>query len=70
MTMADEYIAGLGEAVYLVARSGQQSPKARTLTQSFLRNGVGAAIDIAAGPDPSVATIDHLVLSALQTWAF
>lgn len=70
MTMADEYIAGLGEAVYLVARSGQQSPKARTLTQSFLRNGVGAAIDIAAGPNPSVAILDLLVLSALQTWAF
>jgi hypothetical protein len=78
MEMADEYVAALGEAVYLDLRgqsplSGtprRESPQARVLSQSFLRNGVGAAIDIAAGPNPSVAILDLLVLASLQRWAF
>lgn len=68
-SMADDYIAGLGEAV-LLARSPDQSPKARWLAASFLRNGAGSALDIAAGPNPRVAVLDLLVLASLQTWSF
>lgn len=78
MEMADEYVAALGEAVYLDLRgqhplagaAQRESPESRVLSQSFLRNGVGAAIDIAAGPNPSVAILDLLVLASLQRWAF
>lgn len=70
MTMADDYIAALGEAVYLVRNADSLTPRSRWLAQSFLRNGVGAAIDIAAGPSPSVSVLDLLVLATLQTWSF
>ena len=68
MAMADEYIAALGEAIYLSANG--QDAKARALSMSFLRNGTGAAIDIGGGPNPSVAILDLLVLSSLQTWSY
>lgn len=70
MSMADDYISGLAEAVYLLTRRGEADPRSRWLAQSFLRNGVGASIDIAAGPNPNVAVLDLLVLSALQAWSF
>ncbi len=70
MEMADDYIASLGEAIYLVAAEARNDPRARWLTASFLRNGVGASIDIATGPNPDVALLDLLVLASLQTWAF
>jgi hypothetical protein len=70
MGAADEYIAALGEAVYLIARAGEQTPKARALTQLFVRNGTTAALDIATKPNPSVAMLDMMVLSSLQTWSF
>lgn len=70
MEMADEYIASLGEAVYLLARNDQLNAKGRWLAQSFLRNGVGASLDIAVGPNPPVSMLDLLVLTSLQAWAF
>lgn len=70
MSMADAYGAALGEAIYLLARSDAIDPKGRWLAQSFLRNGMGAAIDIAAGPNPRVGLLDLLVLAALQSWTF
>jgi len=70
MDMADDYIAALGESVYLLTRSGKLDPKGRWLAQSFLRNGVGASLDIAVGPNPGVSLLDLLVLTSLQTWSF
>jgi len=70
MSMADDYIAALGESVYLLVRSGKLDPKGRWLAQSFLRNGVGASLDIAVGPNPRVSILDLLVLASLQTWSF
>ena len=70
MDIADEYIAALGESVYLLARSGELDSKGRWLAQSFLRNGVGASLDIAVGPNPPVNLLDLLVLASLQTWSF
>jgi len=70
MGMADDYIATLGETVYLLTRSGKLDSKGRWLAQSFLRNGVGASLDIAVGPNPSTNLLDILVLASLQTWSF
>lgn len=70
MDMADEYIAALGEATYIAAAEARLDSKARALSQSFLRNGVGAAIDIAAGPNPNIALLDLMVLTSLQTWSY
>jgi hypothetical protein len=70
MDLADDYIASLGESVYLLTRSGKLDSKARWLAQSFLRNGVGASLDIAVGPNPSVNLLDLLVLTSLQSWSF
>ncbi len=69
MGMADEYGAALGEAMYLLVRSPEIDARGRWLAQSFLRNGMGAAIDIAVGSNPNVAVLDLLVLAALQSWA-
>jgi hypothetical protein len=69
MDLADRYIAALGEAVYLMTRSGQLDAKGRWLAQSFLRNGVGASMDIAVGPNPATSLLDLLVLTSLQTWS-
>ena len=70
MQMSDEYIAGIAEATYLMSDDLRADPRGRMLIQSFLRNGVGAALDIGAGPNPNVALLDMLVLSSLQVWAF
>lgn len=70
MDMADDYIAALGESVYLLTRSGELDSKGRWLAQSFLRNGVGASLDIAVGPNPAVNQLDLLVLASLQAWSF
>lgn len=70
MDMADDYIASLGESVYLLTRSGTLDAKGRWLAQSFLRNGVGASLDIAVGPNPAVGLLDLLVLTSLQAWSF
>lgn len=70
MSMADEYIAALGESMYLLSRSEKLDSRGRWLTLSFLRNGVGASLDIAVGPNPPVNLLDLLVLTSLQSWAF
>ena len=70
LVMADDYIASLGESVYLLTRSGKLDSKGRWLAQSFLRNGVGTSLDIAVGPNPPVNLLDLLVLTSLQTWSF
>lgn len=70
MDMADDYIAALGESVYLLTRSGELDSRGRWLAQSFLRNGVGASLDIAVGPNPAVNLLDLLVLTSLQAWSF
>lgn len=70
MEMADDYISALGEATYLSGAEVRLDPKARTLSQSFLRNGVGAAMDIAAGPNLNTALLDMVVLVSLQTWSY
>lgn len=70
MGMADDYISALGESVYLLTRSGELDSRGRWLAQSFLRNGVGASLDIAVGPNPGVNLLDLLVLTSLQTWSF
>jgi hypothetical protein len=70
MELADRYIAALGEAIYLIIRSGQLDAKGRWLAQSFLRNGVGASMDIAVGPNPAISLMDLLVLTSLQSWSF
>lgn len=69
MQMADDYIAALGEANYVIAASKNMDPKSRLLMTSFTRNGVGSAIDIASGPNPDVALLDMLTLCALQNRA-
>ncbi len=69
MQMADDYIAALGEANYVIAASRNMNPKSRLLMTSFTRNGVGSAIDIASGPNPDVALLDMLTLCALQNRA-
>ncbi len=70
MSMADDYIAALSEAIQLLLENQAVSPKGRWLAQSFLRNGVGASADIGASPNPPVAVLDLLVLASLQSWAF
>lgn len=70
MAMADEYIAALGESVYVLTKREDLSPEGRALAHSFLRNGVGASIDIGAGANPPVDMLDLLVLASLQTWSF
>jgi len=70
MSMADDYIASVSESVYLLTRSDKLDSKGRWLTQSFLRNAVGAALDIGVGPNPSVSILDLLVLTSLQSWSF
>jgi hypothetical protein len=70
MDMADDYIASLGESIYLLTRSGKLDAKGRWLAMSFLRNGVGASLDIAIGPNPSVNLLDLLSLVSLETWSF
>jgi hypothetical protein len=70
MSMADDYIASLGDSMYLLTRSGKLDPKGRWLVFSFLRNGVGASLDIAIGPNPPVSLLDLLVMTSLQRWSF
>ena len=70
MEMADEYVSALSEAIYVDGAAARTDSRARALTQAFLRNGVGAAVDIAAGPNPNVAMLDLLVLASLQSHTF
>ncbi|MFM9180774.1 MAG: hypothetical protein ACKOV8_05950, partial [Phycisphaerales bacterium] len=69
MAMADEWNAALGQACTEVEASAGPDLRQRALAQAMLRNGFGASLDIAAGPNPAVAMVDMLVLSSLQPWA-
>lgn len=70
LEMADDYIAALGEAIYASDPRIKEDRTSRWLAQSFLRNGVGAAVDVATGPNPDVAVLDMVVLVSLETWSF
>ena len=70
MEMADQYAAALGEVVYVDLRQDDLDPTSRWLAISFLRNGMGAVLDIGVSPNPGVGLLDMLVLSSLQAWAF
>lgn len=70
MDMADQYTASLGESIYFLNHGEKLDSRGRWLAQSFLRNGVGAALDIAVGPNPAVNLLDLLVMVSLQTWSF
>ena len=69
MSMSDDWNIALGESMLAL----QSAPDIGMQTQfnglSFLRNGMGASLDIAVGPNPRVAMLDLLVLATLQTWA-
>lgn len=69
LNMADDYLAALGEARYLGIDDQTADLRSRTLAQSLLRNGTGAAMDIATQPNPIVGVLDLLVLSRLQVHA-
>ncbi len=66
MSMVDEYLAALGEAVYLHLRHDRATPHQRSLATSILRNGTGAAIDIGASANPTTSVLDLLVVATLQ----
>lgn len=70
MKMADDYSAALGEAMQPIITSTETSATGRTEAQTFLRNGVGATLDIASGPNPDAAILDLLVLASLQHWVW
>lgn len=69
MSMADDWNTALGESVAGIESSTGITNEIRANGLWFLRNGMGASLDIAVGPNPRVAMLDLLVLSALQPWA-
>lgn len=69
MSMCDEWNAALGQACASLESGPGVDLRQRAAAQAMLRNGFGAALDIAAGPNPAVAMVDILVLCSLQTWS-
>ena len=69
MSMADDWNIALGESFQNLQSSSAIDLRARIEALWFLRNGMGASLDIAAGPNPRVALLDLLVLAGLQEWA-
>lgn len=69
MSMADDWNIALGESFQGLQAQGSIDLRARIEGMWFLRNGMGASLDIAAGPNPEVAILDLLVLASLQEWA-
>jgi hypothetical protein len=69
MSMADDWNIALGESFQNLQSSSAIDLRARIEALWFLRNGMGASLDIAVGPNPRVAMLDLLVLATLQTWA-
>lgn len=69
MSMSDDWNTALGESMFAIQSSPGLGTATRINSLAFLRNGMGASLDIAVGPNPRVAMLDLLVLSALQTWA-
>ena len=69
MSMSDDWNSALGAMAYQVQRECGSDMECMWVTQAFLRNGMGASLDVAVGPNPSVAIMDMLVLCSLETWA-
>ena len=67
--MSDDWNIALGESMFVLQSAPGISMQTRFNGASFLRNGMGASLDIAVGPNPRVAMLDLLVLATLQTWA-
>ena len=68
MSMADDLNTELSEVVYLIQATPGIDMRTRWYAQGILCDGMGASLDIAAGPNPGVAMLDLLVLSSLQAW--
>ncbi len=68
MSMSDDWNSALGAMAYQVQRECGSDMECMWVTQAFLRNGMGASLDVAVGPNPSVAIMDMLVLCSLETW--
>ena len=69
MSMSDDWNIALGESMVAVQSAPNIDAQTRANGLAFLRNGMGASLDIAVGPNPRVAMLDLLVLASLQTWA-
>ncbi|MFM7809133.1 MAG: hypothetical protein ACKPEA_14585, partial [Planctomycetota bacterium] len=69
MSMSDDWNIALGESMIALQSAPGLDLRSRSNGVSFLRNGMGASLDIAVGPNPRVAILDLLVLASLQTWA-
>ena len=69
MSMSDDWNTALGESMVAVQSAPEVSTETRINGLAFLRNGMGASLDIAVGPNPRVAMLDLLVLAKLQEWA-
>ncbi|MDQ8150626.1 MAG: hypothetical protein P3A30_03430 [Gemmatimonadota bacterium] len=69
MSMSDDWNSALGAMAFEMQRACGSDMQCMWVTQAFLRNGMGASLDVAVGPNPSVAIMDMLVLCSLETWA-
>ena len=69
MSMSDDWNSALGAMAYDMQHACGSDMECMWVTQAFLRNGMGASLDVAVGPNPSVAIMDMLVLCSLETWA-
>lgn len=69
MSMSDDWNSALGVMTFEMQRACGSDMQCMWVTQAFLRNGMGASLDVAVGPNPSVAIMDMLVLCSLETWA-
>lgn len=69
MSISDDWNIALGESMIAIQTAPGIDLRTRFNGVSFLRNGMGASLDIAVGPNPRVAMLDMLVLASLQTWA-
>ena len=69
MSMSDDWNSALGAMAFEMQRACGSDMECMWVSQAFLRNGMGASLDVAVGPNPSVAIMDMLVLCSLETWA-
>ncbi len=69
MSMSDDWNSALGAMAFEMQRACGSDMQCMWVSQAFLRNGMGASLDVAVGPNPSVAIMDMLVLCSLETWA-
>ena len=69
MSMSDDWNSALGAMAFEMQRACGSDMQCMWVSQAFLRNGMGASLDVAVGPNPSVAIMDMLVLCSLETWS-